>query len=422
MYSMVARTAMTAGTAICTNGACNTEPAPATHKLIIETKNPDKIWAMQAEERNASMGAMLTRAQSRAQQAVDTANKLKLQVIDLTSALEDESAERAKLADKLETERGIHAAQTNYFQGIAHTWSGMLNGQTQLAAEYTEQYDSQAKDKNRIAELAEENIAQQGTITELKAKIAQLEAERATLNKCVEMAEEQAKQSDAIKQICADRADLATEICRTHAIRADRAEALLELVYKQIKETEELAAEQDKSADGLELPDDQTDSELVAETIESQNTYVNSELEQPTDNQIDNELEQPTDNQIDNELGDETAECQDNGAKQEQPTDEHIDSELANETAKCQYKAAKQPVLSSQLEATTKETNIFKVTVGMVAKLFRAHQRKHRRSPPKPESNNSNSSKKRMSFFEHIGQSATLCTMATAHTSAGSRF
>ncbi|KAJ2141766.1 hypothetical protein IW142_004686, partial [Coemansia sp. RSA 564] len=125
---------------------------------------------------------------------------------------------------------------------------------------------------------------------------------------------------------------------------------------------------------------------------------------------------------IDNELGDETAECQDNGAKQEQPTDEHIDSELANETAKCQYKAAKQPVLSSQLEATTKETNIFKVTVGMVAKLFRAHQRKHRRSPPKPESNNSNSSKKRMSFFEHIGQSATLCTMATAHTSAGSRF
>ncbi|KAJ2496983.1 hypothetical protein GGH96_005442 [Coemansia sp. RSA 1972] len=435
MYSMVACTAMTSGSAVCAYNECNTIPAPATHQLIIESKNPDKTWAMQAEER---MGALLEQALSRAQQAVDTTNKLKLQVIDLTGKLADESAERAKLADELEIARGIHAAQVNYFQGMAHTWSNMLNGQTQLAAEYAEQHDRQAEDKNRIAELAEENIAQQGTITELKAKIAQLEAERATLNKCVEIAESQAKQSDAIRQMCAERADLATEICRTHAIRADRAETLLELISRRIKETEALAAEQNKSTGELNQPADQADSELIVETVESQNNHVDSKLEQPTDKQIDSELaaetvesqnnqvdgpEQPTENQTNGELAAKVAEDRDKAIKQQQqPADKQIDSELADETAKCQDKATKQPVLCSHVEAVTKNANFFKATVGKVAELFRAHQRKYRRSPPKPESNSNKYSKKRMSFFEHIGQSATLCTIATAHNSAGSRF
>ncbi|KAJ2166257.1 hypothetical protein GGH18_001954, partial [Coemansia sp. RSA 530] len=89
---------------------------------------------------------------------------------------------------------------------------------------------------------------------------------------------------------------------------------------------------------------------------------------------------------------------------------------------------AKQSALSSQLEAATKKTNFFKAKLGKANELFRAHQRRHQLNPqpspqkPGSDSDDNNSSKKRMSFFEHIGQSATLCTMATAHISAGSRF
>ncbi|KAJ2654236.1 hypothetical protein IW148_006408 [Coemansia sp. RSA 1199] len=132
-------------------------------------------------------------------------------------------------------------------------------------------------------------------------------------------------------------------------------------------------------------------------------------------------LEQPTDNHIDNELADETAECQNNQVDSpEQPTDKCSD-ELADETVECQDKATKQSALCIQVEAA-KKTNFFKATVGKVARLLRAHQCKLRSSPPKPESDCNKISKKLMRFFEHIGQSATLCTMATAHTSAGSRF
>ncbi|KAJ2661130.1 hypothetical protein IW148_003518, partial [Coemansia sp. RSA 1199] len=276
MYNKLARTAMTAGTTIHVNDACNTAPAPATHQLIIETKYPDKIWAMQAEARNSSMRVLLERAQSRAQQVVDTANKLKLQVIDLTSELADESDERAEL-----TEENIAQRKT-----IA-----------QLEAKVAQLEAMHTNDQKRISEQSEQMAMQQ----------AQADAERTALNRCVEMAEDQAKQSDAIRQICADRADLATEICRTHAIRADRAETLLELVYERIKETEALAAKQDKPADGLEQPtDNRVDTELAVETVLHQDNQVDGPEQQT--NMRENMLEQP-------------AKGQDEAVKQDQPAD-----------------------------------------------------------------------------------------------------
>ncbi|KAJ1852105.1 hypothetical protein LPJ76_005683 [Coemansia sp. RSA 638] len=295
-------------------------------------------------------------------------------------------------------------------------------------------------------DLAQENAAQRQKIAELEAmierlktqhadelkainedrkesascmaqRLARADAEREELERRadmlefrVEMEEYSAKQSDLLKELVTDRADKVTKLWHAYAKRARKAEELLQVAAERTREAETSTAEQDKPADGLDQPtDNQVDTELAVETVLHQ------------DNQVDGP-EQPTDNHIDNELADETAEYQNNQVDSpEQPADKCSD-ELTDETVEFQDKATKQSALCCQVEAATKKTNIFKATVGKVARLLRAHQRKLRSSPPKPESDCNNSSKKRMSFFEHIGQSATLCTMATPHTSAGSRF
>ncbi|KAJ2499299.1 hypothetical protein GGH96_003667 [Coemansia sp. RSA 1972] len=299
MYSKISRTVMTSGTAIWAYCTRNTVPAPTTHHLIIEIKNPDKAWAIQAEERNASLRVQLEWAESRAQQVANMANTLQLQVIDLTDKLKRETAERVKLADDFNTERGIHAARMEYCQGIAQIWADQLNGQTQLAAEYAEHYDSQAKDKNQIAGLVEENIAQQGTITELKATIEQLhvkhadelkatiqqlegkhannlksidndlkdlagcmakeqvqaDAEQNMLNERVELAEGHVKRLEIINKLYANRAERVTKRCQLYAERA-----------KQANET----AGQYNLTSGLEQPAGMRNVELTVNRAEIQ--------------------------------------------------------------------------------------------------------------------------------------------------------
>ncbi|KAJ2138197.1 hypothetical protein GGH17_001234 [Coemansia sp. RSA 788] len=233
------------------------------------------------------------------------------------------------------------------------------------------------------AELARENAAQRKKIAELEAIIEQFKSKHAILNKRVEMAEGFAKRSATIRQVCADRADRATARCQIYAEHAERAKKLININSELAKGAEESMIKREKSADSLEQQSGKRSPELAVETVETQ-VKLAAVPELPADMQIDRDLPGKA-AQFQNKLTD----------VPEKPTDK---------TAKGQEKAAK-------------KINFFKATVGKVAELFRAHQR----SPPKPVSD-SKGSKKRMSFFEHIGQSATLCTMATAHTSAGSRF
>ncbi|KAJ2495633.1 hypothetical protein GGH96_006319 [Coemansia sp. RSA 1972] len=71
---------------------------------------------------------------------------------------------------------------------------------------------------------------------------------------------------------------------------------------------------------------------------------------------------------------------------------------------------AKQAALSSQLEAATKKTHLFKAKLGKVNELFRAHQRRHQHSPQpspqKPESDSvdKKSSKMRISFLSILAK------------------
>ncbi|KAJ1764367.1 hypothetical protein IW139_003701 [Coemansia sp. RSA 353] len=314
MYSKVARIAITAGTAICANVAYNTAPVPATHHLVIEThRSPDKDWAMQAEARNASLRVQLERAEAHndslrvqleqaeicAQQAASLANTLQLQVIDLMIQLKRETAKHVMLTVNLETERGIHAAQMDCFQGVAQIWADQLNGQTQLAAEYAEQYISQAKYESQVVKLAEENIAQQSAIAKLKATVEQLnakhddelkatteqlndkqannlksidhdlkelanclvkeqtqaDAERDTLNKRIELAEGHVKRLEVINKLYANRAERATKRCQPYAEHD-----------KRVDET----AKKSKLASKLEQPADKHNDELAVNRVESQ--------------------------------------------------------------------------------------------------------------------------------------------------------
>ncbi|KAJ2585834.1 hypothetical protein IWW49_004362 [Coemansia sp. RSA 1797] len=245
------------------------------------------------------------------------------------------------------------------------------------------------------AELARENAAQRKKIAELEAIIEQFKSKHAILNKRVEMAEGFAKRSATIRQVCADRADRATAHCQIYTERAERAKKLININSELAKGAEESMIEREKSADSPEQQFGKHSPELAVETVENQ-VKLAAVPELPADMQTDRDLPDKA-AQFQNKLTD----------VPEKPTDK-CGNAPADKTAKGQEKAAK-------------KINFFKATVGMVAELFRAHQRKHRHSPPKPVSD-SKGSKKRMSFFEHIGQSATLCTMATAHTSAGSRF
>ncbi|KAJ2472303.1 hypothetical protein IWW56_006172, partial [Coemansia sp. RSA 2131] len=312
MYNKLARTAMTAGTAICMNDACNTASAPATHHLIIETKYPDIIWAMQAEARNAHLRVQFEQAESRAQQAASVADKLQLQVIDLTDQLKRETARRAKLAVELETERGIHAAQMEYCRGVAHIWADQLSGHARLAVEYAEQYDSQAKDKSQIANLAEENIAQREMIAELKATIEELkaqhadelnatieqletkydddlkiieddltqlakhkakeqalaDAEREKLIRRVELAEDHIKQTDAISWMYTDQAEQAIRYCQCYVERAKRAD-------KAAKQGTQADKPSIKLANGLMQLADERSKKLAGKAVERQDKQVN---------------------------------------------------------------------------------------------------------------------------------------------------
>ncbi|KAJ2557068.1 hypothetical protein GGH12_006247, partial [Coemansia sp. RSA 1822] len=312
MYNKLARAAMSAGTAIHVNDACNTAPAPATHHLIIETKNPDRIWAMQAEARNAHLRVQFEWAECRAQQAASVADKLQLQVIDLTDQLKRETARRAKLAVELETERGIHAAQMEYCRGVAHIWADQMNGYARLATEYAEQYDSQAKGKSQIANLAKENIAQREIIAELKATIEQLktqhadelnstieqletkydenlkiigedltqlarykakeqalaDAERKKLIRRVELAEDHIKQTDAISWMYTNQAEQAIRYCQCHIERAKRAD-------KTAKQGTQADNPSIKLANGLMQPADERSKKLAGKAVERQDKQVN---------------------------------------------------------------------------------------------------------------------------------------------------
>ncbi|KAJ1851581.1 hypothetical protein LPJ76_006008 [Coemansia sp. RSA 638] len=242
-----------------------------------------------------------------------------------------------------------------------------------------------------MAKLARENAEQRKKIAELEATIEQLKFQH----------------DQDLEIINKDLTQLAIWSAKEKALEATvRDQFIGRAVKAEVRArrlTADLAAIQDKQADRLVQLVDKRSNKLAGKAVDCHN-ILEKGLVQPADERSNGLRHLIVKLRM---------------VRASKANSLMRDSMLADKLA---VKQTIPEVLYDQVGATKNKITRYKEMAHKIVELLRAHQCRHQLNNQKPESNCNNSSKKRMSFFENIGQSATLCTMATAHTSAGSRF